>query len=75
MPADDRARLHDDEPLGPSRPDAAEHHPESAVGHAQRRVRPLARQDPDLLAQRDVLQHEMGARHQGGASSGDDCGE
>ena len=60
MPADDGLGLHDGERLLPSRPAAAQGKPEESIGRAETRSRLLPSEDSKLLAEREVLQDQVG---------------
>ena len=68
MPAEDRRGLDDGERVLPSGPPAAQGKPEDAVSNADAGPRVLPLEDGELLAEREVLDHEVGA-------SGDDGGD
>src|SRR5688572_14817347 len=55
VPADDGVRLHDNEEVGPPRPEPAQRSPEQPVKGVQRWTRPLAFQHGELLAQGEHL--------------------
>ena len=55
MPADDGFRFHDNEEVGPPRPEAAQRSPEEPIEGVQRWTGPLALQHGDLLAQGEHL--------------------
>jgi len=60
MPADDGLGLDAGERLLPSRPAAAQGNPEDSIGSAETRSRVLALEDSELLAEREVLQDQVG---------------
>jgi hypothetical protein len=61
VPPDDGFRLDEKESLAPSRPEAACHHPEQLIERTQPRLRMLALQYHELLAEGEVLQQQAAA--------------
>jgi hypothetical protein len=61
VPASHGRGLHDGERFLPSRPPAAPCQPEKAVDHAKAGSGDLPLEDGELLAEREVLDHEIGA--------------
>jgi hypothetical protein len=59
MPADDGLRLHDDEHVGPTEPEAAKGGPEESAQPVQYGPRPFAFEHGDLLSQGEDLESNI----------------
>ena len=56
MPADDGLRFHNDEGVSPAGPNVAQDGPEEPVERGQRRSRPFALENSDLLAEGEYFE-------------------
>ena len=74
MPADNRIGLHNDDRLGPSGPEATQHHPERPVRRPDQRPA-LLQERGKLLPKGEVLENEVAARTEGGAEGRNQRGE
>ena len=73
MPPDDRLRSDDDQVRPPVMADGADHHPETPVPDAEPRLPASGpRQDGELLAQDEVLGHEVRPAAKRGADEADE---
>jgi hypothetical protein len=59
MPAHDGLRLDEHEHVGPSRPASAQRYPEPTIDGGNARTPAFGGQRADLLAERQVLEHEV----------------
>ena len=71
MPTDHGLRLHDDQNIRPSRPNAPQSGPEEPVETVEGWSRPFSFEDGNLLAKREYLKSGTGAR----ANEDADCGQ
>ena len=67
MPTDDGVGLDEDQDVLPPGPQAAQRHPKDAIRHSHPRPRPLGREDGELLAERKILEEQVGSRGEQGA--------
>ena len=75
MPGDDGRGPDDGERVGPARPNLGQARPECTVDWAKTRARSVVEESGELLTQRQILQHEVGAWLESGqqrAEGGDD---
>ncbi len=64
MPSDHRLRLHDDEDVGPSRPQALQSDPEKSIDTVQGRTRPFPFEDGDLLPESENFKRGVASTSQ-----------
>ena len=72
MPADDGLGLHDDQDVGPARPEAAEGGPEEPVEGVQGRPRPLTFEHGDLLSQGEDFEGRVASTAEEDTDHGED---
>jgi hypothetical protein len=72
MPADDGLRLHEDQDVPPTRPQAAQSASEEAVEAIQGRTRPLAFQCRNLLSKGKDFESRVAATAEENADGGED---
>ncbi len=72
VPSDHGLRLHDDQTRGPTRPSGSEAHPEASVAVVERRPRTITSEGSHLLAQGQILEHQVGPRPRQGADGLED---
>ena len=59
VPSNDGVWFHDDEHVGPPGPDSPQHDPKEPIDGGQSRTWMAARQDRELLPQRQVLERQV----------------
>ena len=72
MPLDHCLGLHEDEHVGPSRPQPSQRHPKQPIGPSHAATPPGVGQNGELLPESQVLNHEISSRVAGGAEGAEE---